>query len=35
VDEIPLLIDFETPSSIFREPNRISTLSGPVDPGRS
>ena len=23
---IPLLIDFATPSSIFREPNRISTL---------
>jgi hypothetical protein len=26
VDDIPLLIDFATPSSIFREPNRISTL---------
>jgi hypothetical protein len=23
---IPLLIDFATPSSIFREPNRVSTL---------
>ena len=26
MDDIPLLIDFATPSSIFREPNRISTL---------
>jgi hypothetical protein len=26
VDDIPLLIDFATPSSIFREHNRISTL---------
>jgi hypothetical protein len=26
VDDIPLLIDFATPSSIFREPNRISTF---------
>jgi hypothetical protein len=26
VDEIPLLIDFATPSSIFREHNRISAL---------
>jgi hypothetical protein len=26
VDDIPLLIDFTTPSSIFREHNRISTL---------
>ena len=26
VDDIPLLIDFATPSSIFREQNRISTL---------
>jgi hypothetical protein len=26
VNDIPLLIDFATPSSIFREPNRISTL---------
>jgi hypothetical protein len=26
VDGIPLLIDFTTPSSIFREHNRISTL---------
>ena len=26
MDDIPLLIDFATPSSIYREPNRISTL---------
>lgn len=26
MDDIPLLIDFATPSSIFREHNRISTL---------
>jgi hypothetical protein len=26
LDDIPLLIDFSTPSSIFREPNRLSTL---------
>ena len=26
MDGIPLLIDFVTPSSIFREPNRTSTL---------
>ncbi len=26
MDDIPLLIDFATPSSIFRERNRISTL---------
>jgi hypothetical protein len=26
VDDLPLLIDFATPSSIFREQNRISTL---------
>ena len=26
VDDIPLVIDFATPSSIFREHNRISTL---------
>jgi hypothetical protein len=26
LDDIPLLIDFATPSSIFRERNRISTL---------
>jgi len=26
MDHIPLLIDFATPSSIFREQNRISTL---------
>ena len=26
MDHIPLLIDFATPSSIFREENRISTL---------
>jgi hypothetical protein len=26
VEDIPLLIDFVTPSSIFREHNRISTL---------
>jgi hypothetical protein len=26
VDDLPLLIDFATPSSIFLEPNRISTL---------
>ena len=26
MDEIPLLIDFATPSSIFREHNRISAL---------
>lgn len=26
MDDIPLLIDFATPSSIFREQNRISTL---------
>jgi len=26
VDDIPLLIDFATPSTIFREHNRISTL---------
>jgi hypothetical protein len=26
VDDIPLLIDFATPSSIFREHNRISTF---------
>jgi len=26
VDDIPLLIDFATPSSIFQERNRISTL---------
>ena len=26
MDNLPLLIDFATPSSIFLEPNRISTL---------
>ena len=26
MDDIPLLIDFATPSSIFRERNRVSTL---------
>ena len=26
MDDLPLLIDFATPSSIFLEPNRISTL---------
>jgi hypothetical protein len=26
VDDVPLLIDFAAPSSIVREPNRISTL---------
>ena len=26
MDDIPLLIEFVTPSSIFREPNRTSTL---------
>ena len=26
MDDVPLLIDFATPSSIFREDNRISTL---------
>ena len=26
MDDIPLLIDFTTPSSIFRERNRVSTL---------
>lgn len=26
MDNIPLLIDFATPSSVFREPDRISTL---------
>jgi hypothetical protein len=26
MDDIPLLVEFATPSSIFREPNRISTL---------
>ena len=26
MDDIPLLIDFVTPSSIFREPDRVSTF---------